>query len=83
MAVLSDNDRAELHADFMATEPDIYATLTKQDIRDAVNALDDFLNDNAAAINNTLPLTARTELTTAQKARLLNWVIRWRYIKGA
>ena len=47
------------------------------------NALDDFLVTNAAAINSAIPLPARTSLTTAQKARLLRWVVTYRFIKGA
>jgi len=45
--------------------------ITKVDLRAAVDALDSFLDTNAAAINSAIPQPARGSLTTAQKARLL------------
>ena len=81
MAVLSDPDRQEVTAKYMTDNTDVF-TLTKADIRAAVNALDDFFNANAAAINATLPLPARTALSQAQKAHLLTLVIAQRYLKG-
>ena len=85
MAVLSDADRLELWAEYQrelstVREP---LALTKADLRAAVNALDDFLNTNAGTINSAIPQPARSALTTAQKARLLMFVIRQRYMKGA
>lgn len=82
MAVLIDQDRFDVWADFMRQSfGDI--GITKTELRAAVNALDDFMNTNAATINNAIPLPARTSLTTAQKAALLNFVVAKRYIKGA
>jgi hypothetical protein len=57
--------------------------LLKTDLRAAVNAIDAFLNTNAAALNTAIPQPARSALTTAQKARLLMFVIQRRYIAGA
>ncbi len=56
--------------------------VTKADIRAAVNALDDFLNTNANAVNLAIPQPARGVLTQAQKARLLVFVITKRWLKG-
>lgn len=83
MAIMSTNDRAECWADFMRS-PDVGEALglTKPDLLAAVNALDQFMSDNATALNAALPQPARGALTTPQKARLLTWVIRWRYLKG-
>ena len=86
MAVLSDADRAELWAEYqreISRDGEAFGALTKADLRAAVNALDDFLNTNATTINNAIPQPARAELTTEQKARLLMFVIRQRYLKGA
>lgn len=58
-------------------------TITKPDLLAAVNALDDFLVNNAAAVNNALPAAAKAGLTTAQKALLLMYVVDKRYISGA
>ena len=53
--------------------------LSKQELRDAVNAVDDWVDDNAAAFNQALPVDARTALTAAQKAELLMRVVRRRF----
>jgi len=85
MAALSDEDRAELSAEYNReiSNERVPCGITKADIRAAVNALDTFLNDNAAAINSAIPQPARGTLTTAEKARLLKLVITRRYIAGA
>ena len=56
------------------------STLVKADFRATINALDDYLNSNAAAINATLPLPARTVMSQDQKARALTIVVAYRYI---
>ncbi|MCK5603615.1 hypothetical protein KAR91_17145 [Candidatus Pacearchaeota archaeon] len=53
--------------------------LTKAELRAAVVAIDVYVEDNAAAINNTLPLPARTVLTKAQKAEIMVLVLEKRY----
>lgn len=85
MAVLSDPDRAALWAEFMrdrsgARDP---LALTKADLRAAVNAVDDWLNNNAAALNSAIPQPARGALSTPQKALLLQFVVSRRYLSGA
>lgn len=85
MAVLSDADRAALWAEYqreLSAEKQTLAGLTKADIRAAVDALDNFFNTNAATINNAIPQPARGALTVSQKARLLMFVIRKRYMSG-
>lgn len=85
MAVLIDADRAEIAAEFgraISADHESCAAL-KADVRAAVNALDQFLNDNAAAVNSAIPQPARANLTTAQKARILMFVIQRRYLVGA
>jgi hypothetical protein len=83
MAVMGSSDRAECWADFMRT-PDTGEVfgLTKADLRAALDAIDQFLSDNASTLNTAIPQPARAALTTPQKARLLIWVVRWRYLKG-
>jgi hypothetical protein len=85
MAVLSDPDRFELWAAFMQEQSGRHADLplTKAELRAAVDALDDFLNANAAAINSAIPQPARGALSASQKALLLEYVIQRRYVKGA
>lgn len=83
MAVLSDAKRLECWAEFMREDLGTLGALTKADLRAALNALDDFLNSNAATINAAIPQPARSALTTSQKARLLMFVVRKRYVEGA
>ncbi len=85
MAVLSDPDRAEACAEYMRDRSqarDAFSGVTKADIRAAVNALDDYLNTNAAAINTAIPQPARGNLTTTQKALLMQFVVSRRYLSG-
>ena len=55
------------------------APLAKADLRAAVDAVDDFLDANAATINAAIPQPARGALTTKQKALLLMYVVAKRY----
>jgi hypothetical protein len=83
MAVMPTADRADCATDFMRN-PDAGESfgITKTELTAAVNAADQWASDNAASFNTALPVAARTGLTAAQKARLLQWVIRWRWLKG-
>jgi hypothetical protein len=86
MAALSDNDRAALTGEFareLSADREVIAGYVKADLRAAVNALDQYLVDNAAAINTAIPQPARGALTIAQKARLMKHVITKRYQTGA
>jgi hypothetical protein len=81
MAVLPDNDRVALWAEFMRNQSAEQQAmpLLKAELRAAVNAADAWADANAAAYNAALPLPARTTLTTKQKALLLMYVIRRRW----
>jgi hypothetical protein len=78
MAVLINADRAAVWASLMTDNTEV-CSITKTDLRAAVNAIDDFLEANATAINNTLPAAAKAGLSVAQKARLLSYVVRKRW----
>lgn len=78
MAVLGDSERFEVWARVMRELP--MPGVTKPELRAAVNALDTWLNDNAAAANAALPQPARGALTAEQKAALLSYVIARRYL---
>jgi hypothetical protein len=86
MAVLSNADRAAvsqlLQSDICDAKEGLGA-LTKTEFRAAVDAADDWANTNAAAFNTALPLPARNALSASQKARVLNYVVRQRWIAGA
>jgi len=63
----------------MRDNRDTVGAMTKAHLRDAVNAIDDFLETNAAAVNTAIPQPARGALSTTQKARLIAYVAlrRW------
>lgn len=58
-------------------------SLSRADFRAAVDAADAWANSNAASFNTALPVAARNNLTSAQKARLLAFVVRYRWSNGA
>ena len=82
MAVLSDSDRRDVWSEWMQDNA-ANVSVTKADIRAAVDALDSFMSTNAAAVNSAIPQPARGSLTAAQKARLLVFVISRRWLRGA
>jgi hypothetical protein len=84
MAQLTDGDRREVWAEFMrelsdAREP---VGIEKSALRAAVDAIDAWVNDNQASFNTAIPQPARGALTSAQKARLLLFVVRRRFLTG-
>lgn len=73
MAQLSDTDRARVWRGLMrwwSNLREALAALTKQQLRDAVNATDTWIDDNQASYNAALPEPARNALTTSQKTLL-------------
>jgi hypothetical protein len=84
VAVLSTADRAAIHAAVMQDLSRVYepcATI-KADLRAAIDAVDQWVSDNAASYNAALPQPARTQLTAAQKTRLLVAVVSKRFLSG-
>ena len=81
MAVLPDNVRFSTWAKWMRdnTSP---ISVNKPDLRAAINAIDQWVDDNQSSFNTALPLPARTELTASQKASLLAIVVLARYTEG-
>ena len=52
--------------------------ITKTELRAAIDAIDDWVEANAAAFNAAIPQPARGALTAAQKAALLSAIARKR-----
>ncbi len=81
MAALTTFQRQGIWAEFMrqvsSDRQDL--GLSKSDLRAAVDAADQWVEDNAGAYNSALPVAARTALTAAQKTRLLFFVASKRY----
>lgn len=57
-------------------------SITKNDLRAALDAADAWVDANGASFNTAIPQPARSALTTSQKARLLLFVVRERYLDG-
>jgi hypothetical protein len=82
MAVLSDPERAALWAEFMRANENINngaGVLTKAQLRAAIDAVDQWCEDNATAFNTAIPQPARGALTSRQKAALLVYVTKRRW----
>jgi hypothetical protein len=79
MAVLSDPDRLNVWAEFLRNgQGDL--GLTKADVRAAVDAIDSWMDTNAASLNTAIPQPARGVLSVRQKAALLKAVVTKRYV---
>lgn len=78
MAVLGETSRRELWAEFMRRN-DEPTSITKQELRAAVDALDAFFDSNAATINAAIPQPARGSLSASQKAFILSLLLERRY----
>lgn len=78
MAELTTEQRRALWAAYMR-QNDEPCGITKADLRAAVDALDTWLDANAATINQAIPQPARGALTASQKARLLTMVVTARF----
>lgn len=72
MAVLNEANRVGVWAGFQRGESRIRRTLglTKDEVRAAVDATDDWIDDNAASFNAALPQPARSALNAEQKLKL-------------
>ncbi len=57
--------------------------IVKADLQAAVDAMDSWFDANALTINAAIPQPARGALTQKQKARLLRFVIKRRYLAGS
>ena len=81
MAVLSEGDRQNLWAKYMedASGRRDGIGLTKAQLRAAIDAADDWVDSNRASFNGALPAAAQSNLTAAQKAEILMYVVRRRW----
>lgn len=73
MAVLNENSRLKIWRLFMSLGhcPN---NILKSDARDALNDLDQWVDNNASAINSALPQPFRGQATPEQKALLLAYI---------
>jgi hypothetical protein len=74
LAVLDATNRARVAYQWMRDNVTALGAVTKTDLRAAVDATDQWIEDNQAAFNTALPLAARNGLTLAQKTLLFCYV---------
>ncbi len=82
MTVLSDQARQETWARWMQDNEEETPFL-KAELRAAVDAIDEWVNDNAAAMNLALPQPFRGDASVEQKAMVLTYVVAKRYLEGS
>ena len=78
MAVLSEADRRDVWAGYMSANTE-EGLILKPDLRVAMDAIDAWVDANAASFNTAIPQPARGILSARQKARLLAMVIQRRF----
>lgn len=81
---LSTNDRIAVNFDFQRERSQVNDPLpgmVKADLQAAVNAIDDWIDTNAASLNSAIPQPARGALTLTQKNLLFQRVLQ-RRVKG-
>jgi hypothetical protein len=81
MAVLTEEDRFDVWADYMTRNTEEFSLL-KADLRAAVDATDVWIQDNKVSFNNALPAVAKAALSNAQKSKLLTFVAAKRFGGG-
>lgn len=82
MALLTDIQRRSLWAQFMSdvsAREEAFGNLLKADIRAAVDAIDQWVEDNQSSFNSAIPLTARTELSAKQKVEIFKLILDKRF----
>lgn len=84
MAIMDAAGRKAAFLDFLAEirKRDDVFNVSKADVQAAVDAIDQWVSDNAASYNLAIPQPARNTLTSAQKAAILMLVLQRRYLVG-
>lgn len=73
MALLTDEQRRVVHAELtrrFSDRRDALPSILKQDVRDAVNSTDQWIEDNKVSFNNSLPTPIKNNFTAKMKAEL-------------
>lgn len=77
MSTLSDADRniASVRLQkYLSSIRESLGSVTRADIKAAIDGLDNYIDTNGAGINSAIPQPARAQLSTRQKALLLAYV---------
>lgn len=84
MAILSDTELAKIWGHFMSEASSRQELINqggmdKHALRDAVDAIDQWVSDNKAAFNAAIPQPARDGLSAEHKAEILVYVVKRRW----
>ena len=82
MAQLSDEDRKKIWTEFMSEASSRFepiGNIYKTELRAAVDAIDAWIDSNAASFIQAIPEPAKTQLTTKQKIRIFFCVAKRRW----
>ena len=82
MARLSNETRKIVWAEFMSqisSRRGFFGGLSKEDLRAAVDAIDEWIEDNMASFNSAIGQPARDALTTKQKVELFFAIVKKRW----
>ena len=85
MAILPSATLDEISSEYKSDVSELHEEhpgVTSDDIRAAIAAVDQWVEDNKASYNTALPTAAQTNLTATQKSRLLTYVIARRFQEG-
>lgn len=86
MAIMTDNDRIAAWAEYvqnLAAEMDMSTGALLTETRAAIDATDQWVDDNQVSFNTALPEPFRTWATARQKAQLLTLVVLQRFNTGS
>lgn len=82
MAILTDSDRKEIWTKFMSdvsAREEKFGAVNKHQIKDLIDAVDQWISDNLASFNSALPEPAKTQLTGKQKFEIFMAVAQRRW----
>jgi hypothetical protein len=84
MAVLPDADRIEIWREMMSdlSSRREATPFLKDELKAAVDAVDQWVSDNQASYNAALPEPFKSAASAAQKALLMQYVVERRYLTG-
>ena len=82
MPVLSEEKREAIWSKFMNEVPGTVGNCTKADLKDAVDALDDWITNSAPTLDQGVPEPARSALDPHQKTKLFLLIVEERYAEG-
>jgi hypothetical protein len=84
MAVLTEAERELIWEEMVSKNREGEVdSLTREELRAAIDATDDWIVANQASFNAALPIPARTVLTARQKALMFSFVVRRRWLVNA